>query len=353
MKLIHVADIHLGSGMEAKLPKDKARTRRAELRNTFARLLDYAKQEGVRAILFAGDIFDSDTPNKGDKEYFYKKLRKCEGIDFYYLRGNHDSENSYTEDIPNLHLFGPEWVSYELEGVVISGVELGEGNTRSIYSTLSLDQSKTNLVLLHGDVKGNGKGKDALSLKSLLGKGIDYLALGHLHSFEVGPLDERGTWCYAGCLEGRGYDECGEKGFVLLDTDTGLTPTFVKFSQREVVEVVVDASSAQDDVEVEELVEARLTGQRDNLVRLILKGEMTYDGENLEEQLVTRFGHLTYHLSVKDRRHRLIRPEDYEGDLSLRGEFVRLVEGSELDEETKRQVLNYGLKLLKEGRLEV
>ena len=138
-----------------------------------------------------------------------------------------------------------------------------------------------------------------------------------------------------------------------MDTDTGLTPTFVKFSQREVVEVAVDASSAQDDVEVEELVEARLTGQRDNLVRLILKGEMTYDGENLEEQLVTRFGHLTYHLSVKDRRHRLIRPEDYEGDLSLRGEFVRLVEGSELDEETKRQVLNYGLKLLKEGRLEV
>ena len=50
-------------------------------------------------------------------------------------------------------------------------------------------------------------------------KNIDYLALGHIHKYKQAELDQRGVYCYSGCLEGRGFDECGEKGFVLLDID--------------------------------------------------------------------------------------------------------------------------------------
>jgi hypothetical protein len=49
----------------------------------------------------------------------------------------------------------------------------------------------------------------------------------------------------------------------------------------------------------------------------------------------------------------LIRPEEYAGDLSLRGEFVRLVEACDMDEDKKQRILEYGLKILKEGRLDV
>lgn len=353
MKLIHVADIHLGAKMESKLPKEKARTRRLELRATFARMLEYAEANGVQAILLTGDVFDSNTPSQDDKKYFYNKLRKYSGIDFYYLRGNHDSENSYTElDLPNLHLFGTEWVSYEKEDVTISGIELDKSNARSLYSTLSLDKSKTNIVLLHGDIH-TGNGAESLSLKGLVGKGIDYLALGHIHAHRIGKLDDRGTWCYSGCLEGRSYDECGDKGFVLLDTETGLAPVFVPFAQRRVHEIVLDASTAEDAVAVEDMAADALRGEGENLVRLILKGEMTYEGENLEEHLTTRLGYMAYHLDVQDKRRRRIRPEEYAGDLSLRGEFVRLVEASGYDEEKKRRLLEYGLKILKDGRLDV
>ena len=48
---------------------------------------------------------------------------------------------------------------------------------------------------------------------------IDYLALGHIHSYKCHKLDKRGVYCYSGCLEGRGFDECGDKGFVLLETE--------------------------------------------------------------------------------------------------------------------------------------
>lgn len=47
-------------------------------------------------------------------------------------------------------------------------------------------------------------------------------------------LDAR-TYCYAGCLEGRGFDECGEHGFVVpdIDEDTGTyTCEFVPFAPR-------------------------------------------------------------------------------------------------------------------------
>ena len=38
LKLIHCADVHLGSKMEAKLPKEKAEERRGEVRKTFHRM---------------------------------------------------------------------------------------------------------------------------------------------------------------------------------------------------------------------------------------------------------------------------------------------------------------------------
>ncbi len=57
LKLIHCADIHLGSKMEAKLPREKAEERRGEVRATFHRMVEFAKREQVRAILLSGDIF--------------------------------------------------------------------------------------------------------------------------------------------------------------------------------------------------------------------------------------------------------------------------------------------------------
>ena len=70
MKFIHCADIHLGSKMEAKLPQNKADDRKTEVRMTFNRMVEYAKENGVTAILLSGDVFDSDSPIKKDKAFF-------------------------------------------------------------------------------------------------------------------------------------------------------------------------------------------------------------------------------------------------------------------------------------------
>ena len=71
MKIIHTADIHLGSKIN-KFPKDISNERKQEIRNSFLRMVNYANENGVSLILLSGDVFDSDKPFKKDKDFLYK-----------------------------------------------------------------------------------------------------------------------------------------------------------------------------------------------------------------------------------------------------------------------------------------
>ena len=59
MKFIHCSDIHLDSRMESNLSASQARERNAEICATFGRLVDYAAEQNVTAVLIAGDLFDT------------------------------------------------------------------------------------------------------------------------------------------------------------------------------------------------------------------------------------------------------------------------------------------------------
>ena len=82
MKIIHAADIHLGSKMDSKFPKEIADKRKTEIRNTFSRMVDYATDNGVPVIILAGDVFDYDIPFKKDKDFFYSVVKKHPQIAF-------------------------------------------------------------------------------------------------------------------------------------------------------------------------------------------------------------------------------------------------------------------------------
>ena len=73
MKIIHTADLHLGSKIEASF-KEISTERKTEVRNAFLRLVNYAKDNDVKHIPLSGDIFDSDKPFKKDKEFFYENF---------------------------------------------------------------------------------------------------------------------------------------------------------------------------------------------------------------------------------------------------------------------------------------
>ena len=81
MKIIHTADIHLGSKINS-FPKDVSTVRKEELRNSFRRMVDFAKQNGVQVVLISGDLFDGVKPLVKDKDFFYSVVQNNPDIDF-------------------------------------------------------------------------------------------------------------------------------------------------------------------------------------------------------------------------------------------------------------------------------
>lgn len=187
MKIIHAADIHLGSKMDSKFPKEIADKRKTEIRNTFSRMVDYATDNGVPVIILAGDVFDYDIPFKKDKDFFYSVVKKHPQIDFLYLKGNHDLGGYVCEDIKNLKTFGSRWTAFEYGDIVISGIEMTGDNATSLYSSLELNPDKKNIIVLHGQI-ADTMGVEKVCLKKLRNKNIDYLALGHVHKLQSGRI---------------------------------------------------------------------------------------------------------------------------------------------------------------------
>ena len=282
MKIIHTADIHLGSRLQTHLSREKAKERAREIGDTFARMVEYAKQEGVQVILLSGDVFDMDCPKTSEKEWFYGIVRNAAPIEFLYLRGNHDDRTASDGECPNLHRFDEEWKAYTYGDVCISGIELSAHNATALYDTLSLDRAKKNIVMLHATL-GSARDAHTVHLASLAGKGIDYLALGHIHAHSSGTLDARGTYAYAGCLEGRGFDEIGEKGFVLLEVEDTVKSTFVPFATRTVREKHFDITPCRDTADVLARLEAALDCDKNDLVRLYLEGDADFDRSDMAE----------------------------------------------------------------------
>ena len=58
MKFVHCADVHIG--MEFALNKLKSRQRKAEILQSFLRLVEYCRDEAVDILLIAGDLFDNE-----------------------------------------------------------------------------------------------------------------------------------------------------------------------------------------------------------------------------------------------------------------------------------------------------
>ncbi len=346
MKLIHCADLHLGSSLSSRLPRDKAQLRKSELRSAFSAMVEFARQEDIGVILLAGDVFDSDRPAKKDKEFFYSVVRNNPDMDFVYLRGNHDQRSAYEEqDIPNLKTFSDTWSCYRYEDITVWGLELTGDNYATAYDAFKAPQEQTNLVLLHGQA-ADSPAPGCVCLARLREKNIDYLALGHIHSYSQGSLDSRGIWCYSGCLEGRGYDETGEKGFVVLDTQDLAHPRFVVQSRRIIRKLQVDVTGCEDEYQVIARCRERLPREPEALLRLELEGELSFDGEDLVRELATQLEGSFFHVSVKNRTRRRFDLQAYAQEVSLAGEFIRQVQLLELPPEEQQQLMDLGLRAL-------
>lgn len=352
MKIIHCADLHIDSKMQTNLTSDKASTRKKELVLTFERLVDYADKNGVSVIIIAGDMFDTSRVSAKSRDRIFDIIKNHAGIDFLYLAGNHDEENIISQvddDFDNLKIFNDEWTTFNYDEVKITGIKLNS-KVQTTYDMLNLNKDDFNIVVLHGQIsKYNLKdNSEKINLTKLKNKNIDYLALGHIHSYEKEQLDKRGVYCYAGCMEGRGFDECGEKGFVLLDIeDKKLNVQFVPFAKRTLFEVEIDITGKNDWFDIERKVLDEVADiNKDNLLKIVLKGKYKLSLDKQIEHLSVKLNDRSFFAKIKDESSLEINAKDFEKDLSLKGEFIREVLNSTLSDSEKEGVILIGLKAL-------
>ncbi|MBQ8238979.1 MAG: DNA repair exonuclease [Oscillospiraceae bacterium] len=350
MRLIHCADLHLDSKMEANLSAAQARERKAELLHTFARLADVAREQKVDGVLIAGDLFDSRRVSAATANLVLDIMEQAAEVEFFYLRGNHDESRDIFggRKLPeNVRTFGHDWTYYRRGDVVIAGLELDRENWGSMYDTLDLRSDTANVVLLHGQDAAQ-PGAENIAIPRLRGRNIDYLALGHIHSYQKSRLDSRGVWAYCGCLEGRGFDECGEKGFVVLDIRPGQVKTaFVPFAARQLREVVVDITECVTITQLQAAAEAAAAGiSPESLVKFTLVGAYTPETQKdltyLSKILSRRF----WFVKIKDDSRFRLERGDYAHDASLKGAFIRLVMASGRSEAEKAKIICAGLQAL-------
>lgn len=360
MKILHCADLHLDSKMTANLDKDRARERKGEILHTFEKMIRYAVEQEISVILIAGDLFDTKHISATARNTVLHAITEQADIHFYYLKGNHDSDNFLAdlEEIPkNLFLFDSNWTSYtEANGkITINGMEFTGDNAGTADVSLVLDAGKFNIVMLHGqESESSGRDKtEIIHLKAFRNKGIDYMALGHVHAYKKEMLDARAAYCYPGCLEGRGFDECGEHGFVVLDIDTEhmrYTHEFVPFAYRTLYTVEVDVTDCQTTAEMIAKTEERLQQYEiaaTSLVKIVLTGGLDVECEKDVSYIRTRFQENYYFVKVYDETTLKMDVTAYLHDVSLKGEYVRQVMAEDsMSEEEKKIIIRYGLQAI-------
>ena len=348
MRIIHTADLHLESSL-IRLTPEQAKERSAELYLAFDRMVDEAVRLGARLFIIAGDLFDTKRVTKRAVERITSVIDRHPEIDFLYLRGNHEG-TAFTDKMStqpkNLRIFGDDWTYFEYGEIVIAGRNTVEDG---MLGSLKLDPLCRNILVMHGPVRDYSGSKDGISLPDAASLDVDYIALGHYHSYTAYRLSDRAEAVYCGAPEGRGFDETGEHGFVVIETDTPtVSHKFIPAARRRVHIAEVSLNGTMGRREVEDAVADKIYSiPSTDLVRVVLTGkravELNLDTRAIADRWRSRF----YYLEVLDETGLDIDPMSYAHDKSLKGEFIRMVyQRADLSPEMRDSIIRCGIGAL-------
>lgn len=249
LRLLHCADIHLDTPLTAE-DLENADVRRAELRNAFSSMMLYVKQNGIRILLIAGDLFSHAFLTKETAAHIRREFASVPDCQIFIAPGNHDF---YTPDClyataslsDNVHVFTSEkpqsftvTVSDDTDTPVTAEI-WGFANTAAVmngYEPLAGLRIRekahgTHRIFVGHAALSSSTGEDApesdrapvVTKEQLARAGFDYCALGHYHTSDgirrVSASSAHGAprityYGYAGCLVGRGFSEPGLKGAI-------------------------------------------------------------------------------------------------------------------------------------------
>lgn len=342
MKILHISDIHLGV-KNGKLNLDKQILMKNEQISQLVELFDKAYKDDFDIILICGDLFHSKSvPNKIKSMFFNAVQTFARPV--LYIKGNHDEKMLFEGAPENFIILDDKNNSYKLQNV-----NFYNGVSSEVFSNIEKNGEK-HVLLLHGNVE-NQSDNDYIDISKFLGFPFDYVAMGHIHQYEILNIKEF-PCVYSGSLFSNGFDECGSKGYVevMLENDK-VEYKFVPFSKRRYIKCECDITGLKTNLDIVKKIKEDLSEQeitKKDLIKIILKG---YFDENLDKNIpyIAESIFDYFYVEIEDKSRMKIDLDKYKNEtLSFKAEFINIIEGnSELTEEQKNLVCQTGIEALK------
>lgn len=257
MKFLHVADLHLDSPLRTQAARDSVMGAhlRAASRQVLARLVDAAVSEGVDAVLFAGDTFDSGVADVASRAALATELSRLarSGIPALLIQGNHDALldlDRYGPVSDALTVLTPDAPTFRIGDACIHG--MGFTAKHMAESLLPRypqpDPGRWNIGLMHTSLDG-AAGHDQYApcaLADMIGHGYDYWALGHIHKRSVHEAE--GTLVVMpGIPQGRSIRETDGGSATLVEIDLqGVRAREIPLELLRFTQLLVDFSGVAD-----------------------------------------------------------------------------------------------------------
>ncbi len=326
LRLLHFADLHLGVETHGQFrPELGYSSRVQDFLDALDQVIDTAITEHVDAVLFAGDAFKNAEPSPTLQRYFAARIQRllAAAIPTVLLVGNHDRPRSPSRSTPMdiyaaLQLPGirvasrPDLLTVPTQHGPLQIVALPwmpmrqlladdelralpehefERHFREMISAqaqallAALDPTYPAIFLAHLTIEGGRfgsersvlLGNDPLFALDELGidrAPIDYVALGHLHSFQI--IHQQPPVIYAGSIERIDFgEEREEKGFVIVSIEPGVYPRQVTWQfrplrTRAMSTVRFEVTSESPMEQIRSVLERRADQFRNAIVRLIV-----------------------------------------------------------------------------------
>lgn len=336
-RVVHTADVHLGTPFAMRFSRQRAELRRNELKSTFSKIVDLAAEADF--LFISGDLFDGSNDNNQDTVGFLKrKFSDIPSVKVFISAGNHDpfsSDSIYANyDFgDHVHVFGTrlEYFDFPEHNTRIHGVSFdGMHDEFAVFDRLQIAENSCNILVLHGDVApiDSSRKYNPITEAEIARSGLDYIALGHIHRYSQIQRTGQTCWAYPGIPEGRGFDEVGPKG-VLVGTieKQNVQLSFQEVCKRRLFSTELDVSKATDMLHICDLIEAQMVklGAPDDLYRFILTGQVAGDVSVYVETMAEMLQEKAYYVEVVDQTQRSYSYPEMAGENSLRGRFVSMM----------------------------
>lgn len=343
MKLMHMADLHLGKNYWGALPYEISQRINQDIWKNLMDTVKLGCEKKIDLMLIAGDVYEREFFTGKDMARLMEIFKQAD-YPICIVAGNHDFIDQgslyFRANFPsNVHLFSTEfsYIDFPDKQLRVFGKSYGRDYEKESLPAPQLHEEYKNILLLHGDTGDS----PFLHVDKEMISPYDYVALGHIHK----RRQVAKNCYYPGSPEPLSFKETGEHGVLLVDLDSGEVE-FLKTAQKEFVQQSIHLYGKESYGEILTQV-GEICCEDNNLYRITLSGrhrDHKFLQDTLEREVQTPYVEWEMQLSQFYSMEELkqIHAED------VVGEFIAQLEGS--SHSCAKEALAIGLDYLLEGQ---